>query len=363
MMDKIIKNNFRILIIVSVLGSLVGCKKTVEPIMEYNKPEGVTELETSISAVYGDADAIVTVISDDGYFTTAVNLNDIFGKRGLKCTVAGVVTIIQQDLFYWKIILNDGNIDLVSHSYNHIRMEEGTAIAENLDALNREIVDSDKWFEDTFGGEQIVFVCPENLMCENGYEILSENNFWAVRRGYRGYNSLSPEEGIEEGNWFNLRVQAIQDEGVDLSVRNGWIDTAISDNVWLIEMWHNVMAEDDGGYQTILISDAEAHLDYVAEKAESNDIWVATFDEAVKYIREKQNSEVIAYIDGGELHIYVELLNENMNYITFNQPLTVHVVIPEQMSLADTNNANIVDGELIINAVPGVEQIIKVVGD
>ena len=31
-------------------------------------------------------------------------------------------------------------------------------------------------------------------------------------------------------------------------------------------MWHNVMPEYDGRYQTILVSDAEEHLDYVAQK-------------------------------------------------------------------------------------------------
>lgn len=91
---------------------------------------------------------------------------------------------------------------------------------------------------------------------------------------------------------------------MDLSVRNGWIDTAIADKTWLIEMWHNVMPEDDGGYQSILVKDAEEHLDYVAEKAASNEIWVATYTEAVKYIREKQNISVKAYIDGDELHVF-----------------------------------------------------------
>ena len=363
-MDKMKRAVAAILIIGGVLGNLAGCGKTESVKETYTKPEGVTELTSNVSDVYGDAEAVVTIISDDGFYTTAVNLDEIFGKRNLKCTVAGAITIVEPDLDSWKALLQNGNIDLVSHSYNHIRMEDGREISQDVDALKHEIVDADKWYEDTFGHEQIVFVCPENQMCEIGYQILGENNFWAVRRGHRGYNPLSPEEGTEEGNWFNLMVQGIQDDGVDLSVRNGWVDTAISDNVWLIEMWHNVMPEEDGGYQTILIPDAEDHLDYIKGKADNNDIWVATFDEAVKYIREKQNVNVVAYIDGDELHIYAELTDDEMSYDTFNHPLTVHIDMPEGSSIADDfKDAKMEDGQLIINVVPGVEQIINITGE
>lgn len=352
-----------IILIFGVLSGSTGCGAQDEGKEPIIRPEGVTELDAYVSDVYNDAESIVTIISDDGFISTADNLNELFGERGIKCTVAGAIRIVEPDLDSWKKILKNGNIDIVSHSYNHIRMEDGTEIAQDIDALRHEIVDADKWYEDTFGGEQIVFVCPENQMCEEGYKILYKNDFWAVRRGHRGYNSLSPEEGIEYGNWFNLMVQGICDEGVNTYVRNGWIDKTISDKAWLIEMWHNVMPEDDGGYQTIMISDAEKHLDYVASKSSTNEIWVATFDEAVKYIREKQNSEVVTYIVEDGLHVYINLTNSNMNYNTFNQPLTVHITIPEQISIEQSDDVKIINGECVINVVPGEEQVVKVLGE
>ena len=125
-------------------------------------------------------------------------------------------------------------------------------------------------------------------------------------------------------------------------------------------MWHNVMPEDDGGYQTILIPDAEAHLDYVAQKAAADEVWVATYDEAVKYIREKQNSRLNAYISGDELFVSAELTNQKMSYETFNQPLTVSVVLPEGYTVGETESVTQVDNVLTLDLLPGEQAIIPI---
>ena len=329
----------------------------------YEIPDGAVELNSTIADTYRGADAIVTIISDDGIYDSCVNLDKIFSDRNLHCTVAGVVSIVEPHKDEWNELLKHGTIDLVSHSYDHIRMEEGKEISQNMEALKHEIIDADKWYEDWLGDEQIVFVCPENQMCEKGYEILKRNNFWSVRRGHRGYNSLSPDEGIEYGQWYNLMVQGICDDDVDLTVRNGWIDTAINDKLWLIEMWHNVMPEFDGGYQTILLSDTEEHLNYIEEKSIDNDIWVATYDEAVKYLREKQNSKLYSYIYDGKLILYVELTNEMMSYETFNQPLTVVTTLQEGVVVNDGERWSVSDGALTASVVPGEEVIIALKGE
>ncbi len=344
------------LIIGGVIGGIAGCGKETQgaKVKEFEIPETAVSIDAEVADVYGNAKAIVTIISDDGVYDSCVNIDKIFGDRGLRCTCAGAINLVEPYKAEWEELLKHGNIDLVSHSYNHIRMEDGTEISDNVEALKHEIVDADKWYEDWLGYEQIVFVCPENQMCEEGYKILGENNFWSVRKGHRGYNPLSPEEGTEFGQWSNLMVQGICDDDVDLDVRNGWIDTAITDKTWLIEMWHNVKPEEDGGYQTLLIKDAEEHLNYVAEKVNSNDIWGATYTEAVKYIREKQNVSVNAYIDGDELHMFIELTNPEMSYDTFNQPLTVLLTLPDVYSEQKST---------LVNVVPGEEKVIELVGE
>ncbi len=357
---KIMKNKLLgVLLFFVMLTSFSGCGQTTYINKELSPPDGVSELNVSISDVYGDAGAIVTVISDDGDFETAQNLNDIFGKRNIKCTVAGVVDLVEPHLDQWHILLDNGAINLVSHSYDHIKMSEDSEISKDAEKLEHEISDADKWFESNFGNEQIAFVCPENTMCKNGYKILEKNDFWAVRRGSRGYNPLSPKEGQDAGNWFNLKVQGICDNNVDTSVRNEWIDIAVNDKVWLIEMWHNVKTTEDNSYQTILLPDAEEHLDYVADKSEKNEIWVATYDEAVKYIREKQNINVTAYINGNKLHVYAALTDPEMSYYTFNQPLTLHIELPSGTSAYQKEFCSD-DGDLVLDVIPGAERVIEI---
>lgn len=322
--------------------------------------EGKTEVNACVSDVYKNRYCIVTIISDDGRYDSGVNLNRILGERGLTGTVAGVVDIVRKDLAAWTLLLEDGNIDMVSHSYSHEKMADDCEIANDISALEHQIADADRWYEKELGYEQIAFVCPENQMCANGYDILSENGFWAVRRGKRGYNSVSPEEGTERGQWFNLMVQGICDEGVDTEVRNGWVDTAEKDGTWLIEMWHNVMPEDDGMYQTILLPEAEEHLDYIKTQKDAGKIWVATYTEAVKYIREKQNCKPHVFLENNELHVLVELEREDMNYSTFNQPLTVILEMPDTIVLSDNEEqcTRLSDRMIMVDAVPGIEKII-----
>lgn len=322
-------------------------------------PEKAVRLDATIAEAYGNAQAIVTIISDDGNYDSAVNLHAVFAKRKLRCTVAGVVKIVKRHKKKWNALLADDVINMVSHSYTHVPMDDSETVATDFKALKHEIVDAGKWFADWLQRKPISFVCPHNKMCELGYKILEDNGYWAVRRGARGFNSLSPEAGRQPGQWLNLMVQGIRDQGVDKSARNQWIDTAINDKKWLIEMWHNVMPEDDHGYQTLLISEAEEHLNYVATKSQLNDIWVASYDDAVKYLLEKQHAHVQSYVHETRLHIFIELTNDKMSYATFCHPLTLSVKLPAGLTVSDATQATVAGGALTVDLVPGKEFVVN----
>ena len=294
----------------------------------FKVPDKAILLDAGVTDVYGNAGSAVTIISDDGMFVSGMYFNSLMKKYDLRGSVAGAVCYIEPHIEDWKEVNSQGHVEIVNHSYNQIKMSEESDIAKSNYDLKHEILDSKKYYEKQFNKDQIVFICPENTMCRKGYEILVKNGYWAVRKGERGFNSLSPEEGFDPGQWYNLKCYGIMDPGVDTDVRNGWVDSSIKDHVWLIEMWHNVVPEDDGYYQTILVDEAMQHLEYIKQQSDSNSIWVATITEAVKYFREKQNSNVTAYIIDNELHIMVELTDKNMSYDVFDQPLTVNVNMP-----------------------------------
>lgn len=338
-----------IMVLVILFSFVAGCYKP-EAESVFAVPEDAVILEPCVAEAYGNADAIVTIISDDGFYMSGLYLNELMKRFGLHASVAGVVDFVDPYLNEWQGMVNEGYIEVINHSYSHKTMKEGTLISYNYFSLRHQIVDSDQYYEKNFGKEQIVFIWPGNAVCSNGFTILQNNGFWASRSDTRGFNSLSPEEGNQPGQWYQLYLFGIKDDGVDTEVRNGWIDQAVSEKKWVIEMWHEVLAEDDGLFQTILIEEAAEHLYYLSNKVDSGEVWNPTFTDAVKYIREKQNSNVYAYILDGNLHIYVELTNPEMSYDTFNHPLTVGVYLPNDSEIS------------YYNVIPGEEMIIELDG-
>lgn len=317
-------------------------------------------LKANVCEAYQDAKAVVTIISDDGIWNTPEVLDKILGERDLKCTVAGTVKNIKPYESEWKRIIKRGNIELVNHSYNHLRIDEGKW-RNNYVTLLREIIGAKHYLKKHLNVEPIAYVCPENVITSKGYNVLDYGGYWGVRRGNRGFNSLNPQDNKNPGGWFNLRCMGICDEDISKQIRNEWIDECVEDNKWLIEMWHNVIEEADGGYQSILLKDAQTHLDYISQKNKNNEIWVATFNEAIKYLREKQNTTLSAYILDGKMHIESELI---LNPGLFDHELTINVLLPKGMKIRDDSVDIWMDrkNEYVarINITPGIDSIYDV---
>ena len=284
-------------------------------------------IEAEIAYVKYDRDTIVTIVSDDGDWNTGLLLNELSEKHGVRVTVAGIVQWIEPLLKEWKALEREGNIELISHSYTHIKMGEEDKVGEA--ELRHQIFDSIEFYSKNFKTHQIAFICPENTMCEAGYDILRESGIYGIRQGGRGENSLTPEAGINGGQWYSLYTHGIGD--VDTTEeRNEWVDNAVKNRKWLIEMWHNVSKDGDaGGYQEISYAVADEHLNYI-EKAQNDErVWAATLTEAIKYIWEREYSEVKAWYDGSAIRVSLQC--ENLPKEIFNLPVTVKLFLPEEL--------------------------------
>ncbi len=315
-------------------------------------------LDISVADAFGNRKSIVTIISDDGYYDSGLNLDALLEKHKMTATVAGAVSIVSKSEPEWLELLGRGRIHMVSHSKWHVRMEEGSEISGNEEELRDEIVGASEYYVDFLGEKPICFVCPENAMCELGYKILSEDGYIAVRRGDRGLNPISPEEGVEPGNWHNLRTRGILDVETT-EERNAWVDDAINEKAWLIEMWHNVKPEDDGMYQTVLTEDADSHMSYIQKKSDEGDIWVTDFETATKYIYEKQHTEVAAACSkDGNISVICKMTEDVNDKGRFDVPITVSVKLSEDAEkdavYVDENGDKIkaVDGVLTFSIIP-----------
>lgn len=285
-------------------------------------------LEAQIAPVKYNRDAIVTIMSDDGVYETGVILDELGDKHQITITVSGIVNYIEPYLEEWQQLEENGNIELIAHSYTHLKMNEEADISE--DDLNHEILDAIHFYEQYFETDQIVFTPPENQMCERGYEILADNGIRAMRQGGRGYNTLEPQEGHGGGQWYNLYTFGIGDVSTT-EERNAWIDGAIENHVWLIEMWHDVTVDGKKGlYQEIVYDAADEHLSYIEDRREEGRIWTASMVEAVKYLTEKEYAKVNAVLNGSRIRVTLICDTEELPSDVYGEPLTIRIAVPEE---------------------------------
>jgi hypothetical protein len=73
-----------------------------------------------------------------------------------------------------------------------------------------------------------------------------------------------------------------------------WIDTvAAHENIWLVLVFHGV---DGMGWEPRTGADLEQYFAYL--KAKEDSVWVATFRDVAKYMRERVLGSVRSYRDG-----------------------------------------------------------------
>lgn len=283
----------------------------------------VNELAISIAQVFDNKSGIITIISDDGEYVTSNKLRLLSKEHNIPMTVAGNIINVAANIDHWKTIIEEGNIELVNHSYNHYRMDDDWKYASDEDRYIHEIVHAEIFLRNQLGINDKVFVCPENAINNLGYKVITDGGIVAVRRGERGVNSLSPTDGTTPGDWFNLKCYGIMDQPKYLKTRKEmraqWLKSSIGN--WLIEMWHNV---DVDGYQSISYREAKNHLDEILNFANSNNLWISKFTDAVKYLRTKENTVIYSW---KEEHKYYVALICKFEGLELTQEMTINCLL------------------------------------
>lgn len=111
-----------------------------------------------------------------------------------------------------------------------------------------------------------------------------------------------------------------------------WIDTSIHYNIWLVLVFHGI---EGIGWEALPAETIQDYFNYIKNKEE--DIWVATFQDAYKYIRERMNSTVNESVDEGT--IVVEVSN-NLDKKIYDLPLTLKTEIPEDWDSVQFQQGN-----------------------
>jgi peptidoglycan/xylan/chitin deacetylase (PgdA/CDA1 family) len=112
-----------------------------------------------------------------------------------------------------------------------------------------------------------------------------------------------------------------------------WVDTIIkSDNVWLVLVIHGV---DGIGWEPIPHERLETYFQYI--QSHNKDVWVATFQDAGKYIREKLAAQALFKYSPTAITI---TLTHSLDPKVYNLPLTLKTYVPHSWKKVNVTQNN-----------------------
>ncbi len=106
-----------------------------------------------------------------------------------------------------------------------------------------------------------------------------------------------------------------------MSLMKFWVDTtAAHDNIWLVLVFHGV---DGIGWQPRTGLDLKEYFSYIQSKQDH--VWVATFQDVAKYMRERMHAEVRTYRHGDTISV---VLRDDLKDASYDLPLTLKTYVP-----------------------------------
>ncbi|MDO1450901.1 polysaccharide deacetylase family protein [Rhodocytophaga aerolata] len=112
-----------------------------------------------------------------------------------------------------------------------------------------------------------------------------------------------------------------------MDLMKSWVDTvAAHDNIWLVLVFHGV---DGIGWEAISHEVLDEYFQYI--KKQENELWVATFADATKYMRERMNAKVALTEQTNKLLVN---LTHSLDKTMYTVPLTLKTYVPDNWNTA-----------------------------
>jgi peptidoglycan/xylan/chitin deacetylase (PgdA/CDA1 family) len=136
-----------------------------------------------------------------------------------------------------------------------------------------------------------------------------------INRGYRTQPGLSTKEYVQ---W-----QRGPTTKTPLPLMKSWVDTVLAhDKIWLVLVFHGI---DGMGYEALPHELLDTYFTYL--KQHENDLWIATFSDVAKYMRERMNATANA--DQKKNSITVNL-RHSLNAKDYDVALTLKTYVPKE---------------------------------
>jgi hypothetical protein len=106
----------------------------------------------------------------------------------------------------------------------------------------------------------------------------------------------------------------------------GWVDTSLKTGAWLVLVIHGI---DGIGYQPLPTQNVKDYFDYL--KASSDRVWIATYQDGAKYIRERMKADVKTSQAGQAVQVTI---SHPLDPKVYDVPLTARTTVPAQWASA-----------------------------
>ena len=224
--------------------------------------------------------------------------------------------------------------ELANHLVSHARLT-------SLDEANL-YYEVDKAQEDLRAqvGERHTFSieAPYGIRDERVRQILTRH--YPLTRNWVSDLDAEFMEGIMRGNRKDpgtvTRPYTLWERGpvsaTTMEEMTGWIDTSLKHGTWLVLVIHGV---EGIGYEPIPKDRLAACFDYV--KARTDRLWVATFQDGSRYMRERMKASVVTREAGSAIEVTVA---HPLDPEVYDLPLTARTTVPSSWTSADVRQGN-----------------------
>ncbi|WP_304236955.1 polysaccharide deacetylase family protein [Jiulongibacter sediminis] len=159
---------------------------------------------------------------------------------------------------------------------------------------------------------------------------------------YPALRNRMPEDWLEEINrGSNMEANTSDKEYVQwqrgpvnsVSMENmkAWVDTAMADdNIWLVLVFHGI---EGVGWEPRTGDELKEYFGYM--KAKESNLWIDTFGNVTKYLRERKATTITQNNKRDKIEI---TLNSDLDSEVYNVPLTLKTYVPDDWNKVESSN-------------------------
>ena len=237
-----------------------------------------------------------------------------------------------QDTTTWQDLKNytlEGH-EIASHSITHPRM----AVLDKVNLLYE--LEQSRLDIKNYLGEDFTF----SAECPYGTE--NERVMEYARNVYPALRNRMPESYLDELNRSSIRDPGTSEKEYvqwqrgpladsSMNLMKSWVNTCLeNENIWLVLVFHGV---DNFGWEPKTASELETYFSFIKEK--ESDLWIATFADVTKYIRERKNITIKSKIENKSI---VLTFLSDLDPKVYNVPLSLKTYIPKSWKNIEINN-------------------------